>query len=182
MAELNDTIHVMPARETTSEAMGNYGAAVLMLGVGACFLGNAVAVVVREFRRREDAHIQDLVEPFIKDLREGVEKAASTQGKRIGETGRAVGETVRGIHNSISSGSSFEQVVFEKPRKYYVKKSYTLPVADGDMVPVTELVELAEDISPEDLGKVENVKFESLGLTQVVKGHGPDLVHVSKLL
>lgn len=176
-----ETIHVMDAEETTSEAVKNYAEAAWLLGMTVLVVGMGVGIITQSIKNLRKQKSSSLPEDLVAELRKrtsvrkaedlvDVAKDATVEGLR-----RAV-EDILGSHGS----AVLDQVKLIHPKTYYVKKSYKEPVKVGSLIPETYLVEKPETMDSETFMRMDNLKFKSKTITHIKDGI--NLVTVDEIL
>lgn len=176
-----ETIHVMDAEETTSEAFKNYAGAAFLIGMAIVSVGVGLGIVTQSIKILRDKKSSILPDDLVSELRK---RAPVRKAEDLVDVAKDA--TVEGLRRTVedllggSGASVLDQVKLIHPKTYYVKKSYKEPVRVGSLIPETYLVEKPEAMDSETFMRMDNLKFKSKTVTHI-KG-GINLVTVDEIL
>ena len=173
---VEETIHVMDANETTSEAFKNYAGAALLIGMAILAIGVGAGMVSQSIRSLRKAKA-----PTAEDLLDRLRRSASEKaGHTVDDVRSSAVESLRKVTEELMGGRTFDQVKSEDDVLYYVKKAYKDPVNVGDMLPEQFVVAKPDGMPMEVFMHQDNVKFKSK-VTVEVPG-GMNLIAVEEIV
>lgn len=157
-----ETIHVMDANETRSEAFKNYAGAAFLIGMAVMSVGIGMGVIaqsVKTIRRKSSSNVTD---DLISELRKRTSRRKPADLADVAAEAAVDGlrKATLDILNKVP-GSVFDQNTSKFPKYYFVKKSYKEPVSVGTMVPEKYLVVKLDTTTMDDFMKQETLKFKS---------------------
>lgn len=176
-----ETIHVMDANETTSEAFKNYAGAAFLVGMAVLCVGMGAGMVTQSIRNlRKTTSPSNFTEELLNSLRRSAHKSPT-----VGPIEDAVEATVEDLKRTMSDilgsrGALFDQVTSKELTSYYVKKSYKDEVKVGSAIPENFLVEKPATMTDEMFLGLDNVKIKSKTVLHI-KG-GVNLITVDEIV
>lgn len=174
-----ETIHVMDAQETPSEAIKNYAGAAFLIGMAVFAVGLGAGIVSQSIKNLRKNSSSTLSEDLLKELRERARKG-SPEGKAFGDTEDVIDSLKRTVESVLSNSEVIDQVKSEEDIFYRVVKTYKGPTEVGTMIPDNFLVKKSNSISMAEFLKAPQVKFRSR--TSTVLDGGATLVTVEEIL
>jgi len=177
---VDETIHVMEANETTSEAFKNYAGAAWLVGMSVMAVAMGVgilSVAVKDLRKAKSGNMSD---DLLAELRKRAAHSASS-APSVATASEALDSLKQAMDNILNNGPEvIDQVRAKEDTFYYVAKSYKEPITLGSMIPSTHLVKKSDTMTMEVFLKKDQLKFKSKTTTHV-KGGGV-LVTVEEIL
>ncbi len=181
--------HVQSSSETTSEAVGNYGSAVLLVGMAIFYVAVGVGFMKSwgekedgdiYYKRRESFEGRNKAKPLPKKGPSPVQDAGAKMVDVLAELATRAGDTAREKMFKNTSADVATRVKTDIPTRYYVKKAYKETVVVGSMIPLDFLVEKSDSTTEEHFRNIDNIKFKSR-ISHKIHG-GVTLVEVEELL
>lgn len=175
-----ETIHVMDASETTSEAFKNYAGAAFLVGMAVLSIGIGAGIIAESVRKLRRPATSTFTEDLVETLRK--KTAGKTADDIISATADAAVEGLRKTMDDILTGHhpTMDQITSKDAVMYSVKKSYKGEVKVGDMIPEDAVTAKPEGMSNTAFMKMDNIKVKS---RTIVRVHGGlTLVVVEELL
>lgn len=165
---VEETIHVMDANETTSEAFKNYASAAFLVGMAVLAVGMGAGMITQSIRNlRKSKTPESMADDLIDRIRKN---AANKAGPTLDDIRSSTVETLRRATEDLTGSKTFNQVHSITDKYYYVKKSFKDPVKVGDMIPEQFLVEKTESVSLDAFMHQDNLKFRSKTTVEVIGG------------
>lgn len=176
-----ETIHVMDANETTSEAFKNYAGAAFLVGMAVLCVGIGAGMISESIRKlRKPASTSNFTDDLLDKLRKSAGKSPAGNS-----TENVVESTIEDLKRTMSDilgskGAVVDQVTSKETKYYYVKKSYKEEVKVGSAIPENFLVERPSTMTQEMFMGLENIKIKSKTALHI-KG-GVNLITVDEIV
>lgn len=175
-----DTIHVMDANETPSEAIKNYAGAAFLLGMAVFAVGLGAGMVSQSIKNLRKDSSTTLSDDLMNEIRQRSRKGTAS-GKAMEATEEVVDGLKRTVEDILSGHPTvIDQVKSETDIFYVVVKTYKGPTEVGTMIPDKYLVKKSNAMPMADFMKKPQVKFKSR--TSTVMEGGITLVTVEEIL
>lgn len=178
-----ETIHVMDANETTSEAFKNYASAAFLVGMAIVAVGIGAGMISQSIKNLRKDAASSVTEDLLASLRKTAKaKPTENSWKNKSTSADSAVENLRRTVEDLLGGQSpvINQVTSKDDLLYYVKKSYKEQVKVGSMIPENFLVPKPDSMSMDMFLHMENVKFKSKTVSEI-KG-GMNLVTVEEIV
>lgn len=177
---VEETIHVMNANETSSEAFMNYAGAAFLVGMAVFAIGMGAGMITQSIRNlRKDPSPSNFSEDLLAELRK---KRPSGESPRNSQTPiDAIVNLKKTVEDILSRNSQvIDQVSSATESLYYVSKNYKEPITVGSMIPENFVVKKPEGMTIDAFMRKDQVKFKSKTVTNI-KG-GMTLVVVEEIV
>lgn len=171
-----ETIHVMDADETPSEAVKNYAHAAYLFGMAVLTLGIGAGIIAQSVKNIRKKSSSSIPEDLLDEIRRRTHH--TKVGDAVDATRDVAVESLRRTVEDILGGNSkdhFEQITAKTFTTYYVRKTYKKVINVGDLIPTTAIVERPATMTDEQFMKMDNLKFRTKTTTMV----GPDMAYVT---
>lgn len=175
-----DTIHVMDAEETASEAIKNYAGAAFLVGLAVVAIGMGAGMIsqaIVNLRKKPSSTFSD---DLMDAIRKNVAKPSAAASEVKDRVTTSAQDILRKTAEDLLHGRVIDQSTSEEPVLYYVKKSFKEPVVVGGMIPLNALVVKSDTQDLNEFLALDNLKFKSK-LTSTLPG-GVVLVTVQEIL
>lgn len=165
---VEETIHVMDADETTSEAFKNYATAAFLVGMAVLAVGIGAGMLTQSIRNlRKTKSPESMADDLIDRIRKNASEKA---GPTMDDLKASTTESLRKVTEELLGTKTFDQIKLDEETYYYVKKSHKDPVKVGDMLPEAFVVEKPGNMTMDVFLSHDNVKFKTRTIVMVYGG------------